>query len=284
MSIRLRLGPFSVSSRGRVGARVGPVGVYAGGRRRTRRAAGTTRRPPPTAFERQIADGERWLREHPEVVTAARARGELEIAAQRSEARRVAQQSSTSSRATQWWRRRRGTPVAAGDDTRDEAPNETPARPPVVETSGRAELLERLGTVMTSARGHETTPPHVLLTGTSGEDAAMLARIVADELGATFVATSGPALGRTGDLAALLCDFAHDGFGVLFIDEAHRLRGDVEALLTSVLEDGTLPVMISEDRSVTLPLGQIVCVGAASSAASLSNRLLSCFSFRARSA
>jgi Holliday junction DNA helicase RuvB P-loop domain len=63
MSVWLRLGPFRISSRGRVGVRVGPVSVSGGGRRRKRRSPSNTRRSSKSGYERQIVEGERWLKE-----------------------------------------------------------------------------------------------------------------------------------------------------------------------------------------------------------------------------
>jgi len=63
MSVRLRLGPFSISSRGRVGVRAGPVSVYGGGHRRKRRSTSNTRSPVTAEFKRQMAEGDRWFKD-----------------------------------------------------------------------------------------------------------------------------------------------------------------------------------------------------------------------------
>lgn len=289
MSIRLRLGPFSVTSRGRVGVRVGPVSVSGGGARRKRNSPSSTRSSSQAAFERQIADGDRWLRKHPQALRAAGERIKRDRATQRAADRLAKRQSRASSKAAAWWQRRGGVLVVPPTESRGEvvnnAPTETPLRVPEMETSGRTQYLEHLHTVMTQARRSGAKPPHVLLSCPAGTAAAeILARTVADELGASFVSTSGTSLGRAGDLAVLLCNFGEDGLGVLFIDEAHRMRDDVEAMLISVLEDGVLTVHIGtghEAKSVGLALAPIVFVISVETPGSLSGRLRNCFGFHA---
>ena len=115
---------------------------------------------------------------------------------------------------------------------------------------------------------------HVLFFGPPGLGKTTLAQIVAREMGVGFRATSGPVIGKTGDLAALLTNLEpHD---VLFIDEIHRLNPVVEEVLYPAMEDRALDLIIGEGpsaRSVRIDLAKFTLNGATTRAGLLTTPL-----------
>jgi len=292
MSVRLRLGPFRVSSRGRVGVRVGPVSVYGGGHRSKRSSPRKIKTSSQAAFERRTAEDQQWFRE--------------QAAAKRWAAIGTWLDAVFSTPARMWRRRSRGTsvpvetkppaPATLGDRAvdqdplkaetrRDEALTDTTARPSVMtEMTGQEELVARLRIVMAEARIRVAQPPNVLLSGPLGTRNTALAKIIAHELGAKLVTTSGPVLRRPGDFAEILFSLPMDHVSVVFIDEIHRLPIIVAENLYEALEDGTLSVVIGSDndaRSVSLTLPPIVFVGATTKPSALSQQLRDRFGFHA---
>ena len=287
MSVRLRLGPFRISFRGRVGVRVGPVSVHGGGHRRKRSSPRNAGMSSQAAFERRTAEDQQWFRE--------------QAAEKRWAAIGAWLDAVLSTPARVWHRRSRGpsvpvdskppAPATLGDravdqdpfkaETRkDEALADTTARPSVTEMTGQEELVARLRIVIAEACIRETQPPHVLLSGPLGTGNTTLAKIIAHELGAKLVTTSGPVLRRPGDFAEILFSLPMDHVSVVFIDEIHRLPIIVAANLYEALEDGTLSVVIGSDndaRSVSLTLPPIVFVGATTKPSALSQAVRDSF-------
>jgi Holliday junction DNA helicase RuvB len=133
----------------------------------------------------------------------------------------------------------------------------------LAEFVGQEELKERLAIVLEAARRRSQPVDHMLFAGPPGLGKTTLAGIVATEMGAGFRITSGPALVRTGDIAAILTDLQPGD--VLFIDEIHRLGRAVEEVLYPAMEDFELDIVIGKGptaRSLRLELPRFTLVGA----------------------
>jgi Holliday junction resolvasome RuvABC ATP-dependent DNA helicase subunit len=115
----------------------------------------------------------------------------------------------------------------------------------LAEFVGQAQLKEHLSIMLEAARRREEPADHMLFAGPPGLGKTSLAGIVANEMGASFRVTSGPALVRAGDLAALLTNLS-DG-DVLFVDEIHRLARPVEEILYPAMEDFQLDIVSARD-------------------------------------
>ncbi len=135
---------------------------------------------------------------------------------------------------------------------------------------GQADLRKNLSVYIEAARSRKEALDHVLLYGPPGLGKTTLANIVANELGVNFRITSGPAIERPGDLAALLTNLEeHD---VLFIDEIHRLNRSVEEVLYPAMEDFALDIVMGKGpgaRSYRLDLPPFTLVGATTRAGAL---------------
>jgi Holliday junction DNA helicase RuvB len=154
--------------------------------------------------------------------------------------------------------------VAAGTLTVEEVAVETSLRPRVLaEYIGQTTVKGNLEILLAAARQREEAADHVLLYGPPGLGKTTLANIIARELGVNLHATSGPAIERPGDLAAILTNI--DERDVLFIDEIHRLNHAVEEILYPAMEDFAIDVMIGRGpsaRSLRLSLKPFTVVGA----------------------
>ena len=139
---------------------------------------------------------------------------------------------------------------------------------------GQREVKASLDVLLRAAKGRGEAADHVLLYGPPGLGKTTLATIVARELGVNVRYTSGPAVERAGDLAAILT--ALDERDVLFIDEIHRLNRAVEEILYPAMEDFALDVMIGKGpsaRSLRLSLKPFTVVGATTRAGRISGPL-----------
>jgi Holliday junction DNA helicase RuvB len=164
-----------------------------------------------------------------------------------------------------------------GTDLLDETDRvtESTLRPRTLdEYIGQPEVKANLRVLLQAARGREEAADHILLYGPPGLGKTTLATIVARELGVNIRYTSGPAVERPGDLAAILT--ALDERDVLFIDEIHRLSKTVEEILYPAMEDYALDVMIGKGpsaRSLRLSLKPFTVVGATTRAGRISGPL-----------
>jgi Holliday junction DNA helicase RuvB len=163
----------------------------------------------------------------------------------------------------------------------DERELEASLRPKRLEEFvGQPKVREQLELVLQSARQRGRAPDHLLLSGPPGLGKTSLAMIIGAELGAPIRITSGPAIERAGDLAALLTSLS-DG-EVLFIDEIHRIARPAEELLYMAMEDFRVDVMVGKGPGATaiaLDLEPFTLVGATTRAGLLTGPLRDRFGF-----
>jgi len=165
----------------------------------------------------------------------------------------------------------------------DESELEASLRPrSLAEFVGQPKVREQLQVVLEGAVKRNRPPDHVLLSGPPGLGKTSLAMIIAAELGAPFRLTSGPAIERAGDLAALLTSLTEGE--VLFIDEIHRIARPAEELLYLAMEDFRVDVMVGKGPGATaipLELAPFTLVGATTRAGLLTGPLRDRFGFTA---
>ena len=149
---------------------------------------------------------------------------------------------------------------------------ETTLRPQTLDDYiGQREAKENLKIFIEAAKLRGEPLDHVLFYGPPGLGKTTLAGIIANELGVDIKITSGPAIGRAGDLAAILTSLNDND--VLFIDEIHRMNRSVEEVLYSAMEDFALDIIIGKGpsaRSIRLDLSKFTLIGATTRAGSLS--------------
>ena len=131
------------------------------------------------------------------------------------------------------------------------------------EMIGQEKIQENLEILITAAKHREEALDHVMFYGPPGLGKTTLAHILANEMDVSIKVTSGPAIERTGDLAAILTNL--NAGDILFIDEIHRLGRAVEEILYPAMEDYSLDIVIGKGpsaRSVRLKLPRFTIVGA----------------------
>lgn len=139
---------------------------------------------------------------------------------------------------------------------------------------GQEKVKEMLKVYIEAAKGRQDSLDHVLLYGPPGLGKTTLSGIIAAEMGVNFRVTSGPAIEKQGDLAAILTNLAPGD--VLFIDEIHRLSRSIEEILYPAMEDFVLDIIIGKGpaaRSIRVPLPKFTLIGATTRAGQLTTPL-----------
>src|SRR3954463_11043439 len=171
--------------------------------------------------------------------------------------------------------------IVSPDSADDDEVVEAALRPKVLtEFVGQERVREQLSLVLDAARQRGRPPDHVLLSGSPGLGKTTLAMIIASELGAPLRITSGPAIERAGDLAALLTTLTEGE--VLFLDEIHRMARPAEELLYVAMEDFRVDVVVGKGPGATaipLEVAPFTLVGATTRAGLLPGPLRDRFGF-----
>ncbi len=144
----------------------------------------------------------------------------------------------------------------------------------ISEYIGQTEVKENLNIFIKAAKMREESLDHVLLYGPPGLGKTTLANIIANELGTHIKSASGPAIEKSGDLAAILSTL--EPGDVLFIDEIHRMPRFIEEILYPAMEDFTLDIVVGTDsntRSIKIDLPPFTLVGATTRAGDLTSPL-----------
>lgn len=154
--------------------------------------------------------------------------------------------------------------LVTGDLTADDLDVERSLRPQRLDDyCGQEHIKQSLRILIQAAQSRGECLDHVIFSGPPGLGKTTLATVIANELGAQIKTTSGPAIARTGDLAAILTNLQPGD--VLFIDEIHRLNRSIEEILYPAMEDFSLDIVIGKGpaaRSIRLDVPHFTLVGA----------------------
>ena len=165
--------------------------------------------------------------------------------------------------------------VGMGYDSAQDGDTEFSLRPKTLdEYVGQEKAKGNLKVYIDAAKARCEMLDHVLLYGPPGLGKTTLSNIIANEMGVNIKVTSGPAIEKQGDLAALLTNLGEND--ILFIDEIHRLTRSVEEVLYPAMEDFSLDIIIGKGpsaRSIRLPLNKFTLIGATTRAGQLSTPL-----------
>ncbi len=152
---------------------------------------------------------------------------------------------------------------------------ENSLRPKTIdEYIGQSKIKANLEVFISAAKKRGDALDHVLLYGPPGLGKTTLAAIIANELGVQFRQTSGPAIEKAGDLAAILTNLEENS--VLFIDEIHRMNKVIEEMLYPALEDFSMDIILGQGpsaRTVKLPLKKFTLIGATTKSGMISSPL-----------
>jgi len=164
--------------------------------------------------------------------------------------------------------------ISATPDTREDQLDRAVRPSRLAEYIGQEAVKEQMDIFISAAKGREEPLDHTLIFGPPGLGKTTLANIIAEEMSGQLKTTSGPALEKAGDLAAMLTNL--EAGDVLFIDEIHRLSPVVEEILYPAMEDFSLDIIIGDGpaaRSIKLDIPPFTLVGATTRAGLLTSPL-----------
>lgn len=166
-------------------------------------------------------------------------------------------------------------PITTSETTPEETTVEFTLRPQSLsDFIGQAHIKDPLDISLEAAKARQEPLEHVLLYGNPGLGKTTLASIIAKEMGANITITSGPALEKVGDIAAILSNLGEGD--MLFIDEIHRMNKSIEEVLYSAMEDYVIDIIVGKGpaaRTIRMPLERFTLIGATTKMNLLSNPL-----------